>query len=111
MLYLNKTSDAQRVFIPRGIVPPSGGLVLRLRSTVELDTVLDAVVLDVMTSPQYYAIAVALPEDTAVGEYHYHLATESGVELACGLAQVGEYDRPAAVQYDKPIYYEQYKQD
>jgi hypothetical protein len=106
MLYLDATQDAQRVFIPR-TTDGLGELRLELRSTVNLDTVVNAVVYDVLTSAQYYVLAVVLPADAVKGEYRYTL-TAGGKAVATGLAVVGDYGA-SRVQYDNIITYEQYQ--
>lgn len=107
MLYLDATQDAQRVFIPR-TTDGLGELRLELRSTVNLGTVVNAVVYDVLTSAQYYyVLAVVLPADAVKGEYRYTL-TAGGKAVATGLAVVGDYGA-SRVQYDNIITYEQYQ--
>lgn len=104
MVYLENTTDAQPVFIPRSRADVAGDLTLALRSTVGLDIVVDAEAIDLDTTPLYYRVAVALPEGAADGEYEYTLSDETGA-LATGVAYVGTLARPT--ETDNNIEYEQ----
>ena len=107
MVYLENTTEAQPLFIPRSRADVFGRLTLALRSTVGLEIVVDAEAIDLDTTPLYYRVAVALPEGTATGEYEYTLAV--GEELmSSGLLVIGE--NSTASQYNKEITYEQYEQ-
>lgn len=104
MVYLENTTDAQPVFVPRSREDVTGRLTLTLHGTVGLDTVVDAEAPDLNTSRLYYRIAVALPDGIAEGEYEYTLADEAGT-LATGIAYVGTLARPT--ETDNTINYEQ----
>lgn len=105
MIYLNATTDAQVVFVPRN-TDFTGTLVLTLRSTVDLDTALDAAVLDLNVFRTVYAVGVALPEDIQPGEYQYTLEA-GGQTVSTGVLVVGEYTADVT-ENDKSIQYEQY---
>lgn len=105
MIYLDKTTAAQPLYIPRSVRGVEGALSLTLRSTVGLSVVLDVDPIDLDTSSLYYRLAVSLPEGIAVGEYEYTLADLTG-DLATGLAWVGTLNKPT--EYDTSIEYEQY---
>lgn len=107
MIYLSNTTEAQAVFVPRDTELASGTLSFRATSTVDLDIVVDAVVVDLQMTRTYYAIAVSLPEGTIPGEYVYQLKAGDDV-VSTGLLVIGEYGNGVAGQYDKPIHYEQY---
>lgn len=106
MIYLENTTDAQPLFVPRSRADVTGDLVLKMRSTVGLETVVDVEAIDLNTSALYYRLAVALPEGIAQGEYEYTLSDDTGA-LSTGIAYVGTLTRP--VQHDTPITYEQYE--
>lgn len=104
MVYLENTTEAQPLFIPRSRADVFGRLTLALRSTVGLEIVVDAETIDLDTTPLYYRVAVALPEGAATGEYEYTLADETGI-LASGVAYVGTLAQPT--ETDNTIQYEQ----
>ena len=104
MVYLENTTEAQPLFIPRSRADVIGRLTLALRSTVGLEIVVDAETIDLDTTPLYYRVAVALPEGTATGEYEYTLADQTGT-LASGVAYVGTLAQPT--ETDNTIQYEQ----
>lgn len=104
MVYLENTTEAQPLFIPRSRADVFGRLTLALRSTVGLEIVVDAEAIDLDTTPLYYRVAVALPEGAAEGEYEYALADETGT-LATGVAYVGTLAAPT--ETDNTIQYEQ----
>lgn len=104
MIYLENTTAAQPLFIPRSKAETIGRLTLKMRSTVGLEIVVDAEALDLDTSELYYRVAVALPEGAADGEYEYTLTDDTGV-LSTGIAYVGQLARPE--ETDNEIRYEQ----
>lgn len=106
MLYVENTTDAQPLFVPRSRIEIVGDLTLKIRSTVGLEYPVEAEALDLNTSALYYRIAVELPEGVANGEYEYTLADETGT-LSQGIVYVGGLLSP--VQLDQPITYEQYE--
>lgn len=106
MIYLQHTTDAQAAYIPRD-TEITGTLRLVLRSTVNLETVFEATVLDLKTMPRYYFVSVRLPEGCPSGEYEYKL-TAGDLAVSTGCARVTD---PATVnEYNKAIQYEQYEQ-
>ena len=106
MIYLENTTDAQPLFVPRSRADVVGELVLKVRSTVGLETVVDVEAIDLNTSNLYYRLAVVLPEGVAQGEYEYSLSDDTGA-LSTGIIYVGELSRPT--QHDTTITYEQYE--
>ena len=104
MVYLENTTEAQPLFLPRSRAEVVGDLTLTLRSTVGLEVVVNAEAIDLNTSALYYRVAVALPADLAEGEYEYTLTDEVGT-LSTGIAYVGELARPT--ETDTNIEYEQ----
>lgn len=104
MVYLENTTEAQPLFIPRSRAEVVGSLALTLRSTVGLEIVVDAEAIDLDTTPLYYRVAVALPDGIAEGEYEYTLADDTGA-LATGIAYIGELADPT--ETDTEIRYEQ----
>lgn len=105
MIYLERTTDPQVVYVPRDTAICGGTLTFEMRSTVDLDTVLNAVVLDLKATRIYYDVAVALPEDAPAGSYEYALK-DGGLTVSAGCLVILEGRTP--YQYDKPITYEQY---
>lgn len=106
MIYLKHTTDAQVAYIPRDAVA-GNALRMTLRSTVDLDRVYDALVLDLAIHSRFYSIALQLPEDCPTGEYEYQFLS-AGAVVSQGVAKVVPDGQPAK-QYDKPIQYEQYE--
>ena len=107
MIYLKHTTDAQVAYIPRDAVA-GNALRLTLRSTVDLDQVYDALVLDLAIHSRFYSIALQLPEGCPTGEYEYNFLS-AGSLVSSGVAVVVPDGQPATKQYDKPIQYEQYE--
>lgn len=106
MIYLEHTTDAQVVYIPRDNADAAGTLQFSLRSTVDLDTVIDAVVLGLNLFTRYYSVAVRLPDGCPSGEYEYTL-TAGGDMVSTGCARINDPEQ--VDEYDKPIQYEQYE--
>lgn len=108
MIYLSNTTDAQVAYVPRDAEVPDGAtLRFTLVSTVDLDRMLDALVIDMELRKIYFNVAVTLPEDATPGEYRYEL-TADGIALSSGLCIV----RDGGVEvdeYNKEIEYEQYQ--
>ena len=105
MLYLQKTQEAQELFVPKnGIVPP-GEVIFKAKSTIDLETMIDVEVVDLNISTIFMLLSVILPADLVVGEYEYSVQVGDQI-LSTGLLMVGEFDKPD--QYEKPIQYEQY---
>lgn len=95
MLYLQNTTEAQALFIPRNIDTPEGDLWLVLRNTLDLTIPVRVTVLDLGISALYYDVALTLPEGMADGEYQYTL-TAGGETLSEGLLYLGAIPRGAA---------------
>lgn len=108
MIYLRHTTEAQVAYIPRD-AEAGNALRLTLRSTVDLDQVYDAVVLDLNIHSRFYFVALQLPEDCPTGEYEYQFLS-AGALVSSGVAVVVP-DGDATKQYDKPIQYEQYERE
>ena len=106
MIYLAHTTDAQVAYVPRD-TNIAGTLRFTLRSTVDLDQVFDAIVLDLAIHSRYYFVALQLPEDCPTGEYEYQFLS-GGLLVSQGVAVVVP-DGGGVKQYDKPIQYEQYE--
>ena len=110
MVYLNNTTDAQAVFIPRDVETPDGGLLsLTAKSTVDLDTPIDVKLIDLKLHRLFYNLAVELPKGIAPGEYQYEL-TAGGRTLSTGLMVIRD-GRGTTGQYNKEITYEQYESE
>ena len=106
MIYLNNTTDAQVVYVPRD-TEFTGTLIFNARSTVGLDIPITATMLDLQVHRLCYTLAVTLPEGIASGEYEYVL-TANGQKVSTGVLVV--LDSPAqAEQYNQTITYEQYE--
>ena len=106
MIYLNNTTEAQVVFIPRD-TNLTGTLQFTARSTVGLDIPISATMLDLKVHRLCYALAVTLPEDIATGEYEYTL--RAGEEIVSTGLLVIRDGLTKAEQYNKEITYEQYE--
>lgn len=107
MLYLENTTDAQILFIPKAKATSASQLTLRVQSTIDLAEYFNSTVLDLDTSALYFNVSLALPADMPDGEYAYTL--EGGGEvLSSGLLIVGSYENVIS-QYNKDIEYEQYE--
>ena len=104
MVYISNITDSQPIFVPRSRPGISGRLILKLRSTVGLEYVVEAETLDLDVSSLYYRIAVVLPEGVPDGEYEYTLTDNTGT-LSSGIVYVGAFDQPR--QTDNTITYEQ----
>ena len=112
MIYLDNTTDAQAVLIPRNGDTPAGDITLTARNTVDLTTPIAVGVLDLKTSQLYYNVSLVLPEGLPDGEYQYEL-TAGGETLASGLLGIGVQPRctdpERVVEYKKDITYQQYE--
>ena len=106
MLYLQNTEEAQVLFVPRNGEIPSGDLVFKAKSTIDLATEIDLQVVDLDISELYLHLAVTIPDGCPNGEYEYTVL--AGDEMvSTGLLIVGENSRPE--QYNHEIEYEQYE--
>ena len=105
MIYLINTTDPQTAYVPRD-TDAVGTLRFTLRSTIDLDTVVDAVVLDLNIHHRYYSVAIQLPEGSPTGEYEYTF-TAGATVVSSGVAVVVA-DPNAVHEYNKTVQYEQY---
>ena len=106
MIYLSNTTEAQAVFVPVSITMPApGALTFEMCSTVDLDTPVQAAVVDLRIHALYYDIAVALPEGITPGEYEYTLASDGTVYsrglLVVSGGQVGKDEYNESIQYEQ----------
>lgn len=106
MIYLSKSTDAQRVRIPRA----QGGdpKTLKLSSTFmggEVSIPVEVVAAkNLYTEVEVTMTSKRLPE----GEYVYELAGEDGRALSKGVAVVGDYAPDVVDNEDNEIIYKQY---
>lgn len=106
MIYLQNTTESQVLFAPKPGEVPTGDLVFKAKSTIDLATEVNMVVTDLKTSNLYFNLAVTLPAGLPNGEYEYSLSV-SDVQIASGLLVIGENSTPS--EYNKEIEYEQYE--
>lgn len=108
MIYLSNTTDAQVAYVPRDTEVPDGAtLRFTMKSTVDLDRVLDALVIDMNLLKVYYNVAVTLPDGITPGEYQYELTADGDV-ISSGLCIVRD-NGVTVDEYNKEIEYEQYQ--
>lgn len=108
MIYLSNTTDAQVAYVPRDTDVPVGTAIrFTMKSTVDLDTVIDAPVLDMGMHRIYYNVALILPEDATPGEYQYEMTADGDV-ISSGLCIVRDNGEKTE-EYNKEIEYEQYQ--
>ena len=111
MIYLDKTTSPQTIFVP--LAMDSGTDLSRasvtLVSTVGLSSPeLSGVnVSRAGTAGGWLAVTLSLPADAAPGSYEYRVEA-GGETLSSGCAQVGVYDA-GTKQYEKDIIYKQYE--
>lgn len=111
MIYLENTTQTQRIYIPADIAKMPGGLIFRATSTIDLDTPVDITATPAGDSDRYYGLDIVLPAGLPDGEYRFTLMDSQGEQqLAEGVLIVGDYEAAAATTYDKIIEYEQYTQ-
>lgn len=106
MIYLQNNTESQGVFVPKNGAVPSGDLVFKAKSTIDLAVEINQVVTDLNTSDLYFNLAVTLPAGLPNGEYEYSLMVEETL-LSSGLLVIGENSHPK--EYNKEIQYEQYE--
>ena len=106
MLYLQNSTEAQMVFVPSNGEVPSGDLVLKAKSTIDLVTEIEVQVVDLDISDIYMHLSVVLDEGIANGEYEYTLTAGDEV-VSTGLLIVGDLSHPE--QYNHAIEYDQYE--
>lgn len=106
MIYLQNTTDSQVLFVPKNGAVPSGDLVFKAKSTIDLAVEVNQGVIDLQTSNLYFRIAVTLPDGLPDGEYEYSILAGETL-VASGLLVIGENSHPS--EYNKEIQYEQYE--
>lgn len=104
MVYLQNTTDAQVLMIPRDGNRESGILSLKVRNTTDQQK-FTLEVSDLETSDHYFNLAVTLPEELPTGEYEYSLEKD-GIRFSQGLLMIGDFSSPS--QYETAINYQQY---
>ena len=108
MIYLTNTTDAQVVYLPRDTEIPAGTtLTFTMRNTVDMETVVSVLVIDMELHRLYFNVALELPDDATPGEYQYELRGD-GELLSTGLAVIRD-NGVAVTEYNKVIQYEQYE--
>lgn len=105
MIYLQNRRESQAVLVPKTMQIPDGELVMKARSTIDLETEINVRVLDLHISNNYMYLAMRVPEGCPNGEYQYQIQVDGEV-VASGLMMLGDFSSPD--QYEKPISYEQY---
>lgn len=106
MLYLNDTTYAQRVVLPRN-TEASGAISMRLVSTIDHTSEVFPSVIDLAVLTRFYVVAISLPSGTQQGEYEYELS-QGGKVVSSGLVIIGMTPtRPT--EYNQVITYEQYE--
>ena len=105
MIYLNKTTEIQTLYIPKVGRDSIGTTTLKLygKMVAEYNYLSE----DEELSLGYHVIHVALEEDTIPGEYVYELSDEIGM-LSSGLLVIGDLSN--MVEYNNKIQYEQYSE-
>ena len=106
MIYLQNTTEAQAVFVPKNGTPVTGNLLFKAKSTIDLVVEVSQAVTDLQTSDLYFNIAVTLPAGLPDGEYEYTFLA-GDVPVSTGLLVIGENSHPT--EYNKEIQYEQYE--
>ena len=106
MIYLQNITDSQVVFVPKNGAVPSGDLVFKAKSTIDLAVEVSQGVIDLQTSDLYFRIAVTLPDGLPNGEYEYSIMNGDTILASC-LLVIGENSHPS--EYNKEIQYEQYE--
>ena len=106
MIYLQNKTESQVMFVPKNGAVPSGDLVFKAKSTIDLVEEISQVVTDLRTSDLFFNLAVTLPAGLPNGEYEYTLMV-GDIILSSGLLVIGENFSPS--EYNKEIEYEQYE--
>lgn len=106
MIYLQNKTDSQVLFVPKNGAVPSGDLVFKAKSTIDLAVEVNQAVTDLQSSDLYFDLAIALPAGLPDGEYEYSLLVGDEI-LSSGLLVIGENSHPS--EYNKEIQYEQYE--
>ena len=107
MLYLQNIETPQVLSIPKVGEVPSGSLVFKAKSTIDLTVRTEQPVQDQGSSRQYYVIGVTLPSNLSDGEYEYELLKGESV-VSTGVLVIGNYSGTDQT-YHKEITYEQYQ--
>lgn len=111
MIYLNNTTSAQSVFIPKEL-KGEGTLTINIVSTIDREEYVNGqAVIDLNTSALYYIIALTLPEGIPDGEYEYRLKDGSGRDVATGVLKIGEQDTSVYESFNSEVKYEQYESE
>ena len=106
MIYLQNTTESQVMFVPKNGAVPSGDLVFKAKSTIDLVVEVSQAVTDLRTSDLYFNLAIELPAGLPDGEYEYSLLA-GDVPVSTGLLVICENSHPT--EYNKEIQYEQYE--
>ena len=106
MLYLQNTEEVQILLVPRNVAIPSGDLVFKAKSTIDLATEIDIYVINIDVSAIYMQMAVVVPEGCPNGEYEYTVSVDDAV-ISTGLLIIGDNTHPE--QYNHAIEYDQYE--
>ena len=104
MIYLKKTTDLQRLYIPKDGRDAQGCVLLKAISTVN-QVEFSFYAAEENDFVHYHHLLVELAENIPSGEYEYTLSDEVGV-LSTGLLVIGEID--SHVEYVIEKEYEQY---
>lgn len=104
MIYLDKTEQAQVLFIPKHR-QATGKLVFRCKSSINQQA-WEKTVIDLQTSTYYHRISFIVPSEAPRGEYQYILSDDEGV-LSNGILIIGENQK--VIQYEKSTEYKQYE--
>lgn len=105
MVYLQKTSDIQILYIPKIGRNAIGNVTLKAVSTInQVDFEIEAA--EEGDSLLYHKMMVELRENLPAGEYEYTFSDEVG-ELSSGILVIGELAYP--VEYIAESEYEQYE--
>lgn len=108
MLYLQNTKEAQVLFVPKNGEIPSGDLVFKAKSTIDLAIEIDIQVVDLDLSSLYLQLAVQIEGDIPNGEYEYTITVGEDQEvISTGLLIIGENSKPE--ETETSIEYEQYE--
>lgn len=107
MLYLQNTEEAQVLYVPKNGVVPSGDLVFKAKSTVDLAMEIDLQVVDLDISGIFLYLAVVIPRGIPNGEYEYTVKADDAL-VSSGLLIVGDFNINPD-QYNHEITYEQYE--
>lgn len=109
MIYLDNTTEKQRIYIPvNGVRTGEGKLSLTLRNTVDRTEYAPSVSMARKKSGIYVRLYVKLQEGMPDGSYEYALTVEGGKEISSGCMMLGVMSSNEMVQYHKTAEYIQY---